>query len=795
MTDMMETNERGETTQSTFSIQEFIELVLRNWYWFIISVALCGAVALYYLASTPKTYVRTATVVVKDTRKGSGSEITAFNDVLGGIGRRSVDNEIHIFQSRRLMEQVVEKYNLDTRYSAKSGLRTVDMYGRTPVLIEFVDSKPASGVGFKYSINEAGDITLFEFQDKDGEIDYSITARIGEVVATPFGNIITEATPYLEQNRELVISVTQYPLNEITETYRKRLNCAIVDKMASVITLNMTDQVPQRAEHIINGVIEAYDMDAIADKQAVSNLTEKFIKERLQTLGEELNNADVDIASFKQDNRLFSPVQEASISAEETAKLKESALSLEANMEMTTYILNYLRDSDKTNALIPASAVTISGVSTGLVTQIDQYNKSLLEYKRLLTSSSSSNPTIIDLGNQIAGLHSAVIASLESHIESLKLRIEQINREQMIVDKRMQSSPTMEMELLSKARQQKVKEELYIYLLTKLEENALSEATAESNARVIDHAYGSNIPVSPRSSIILLFSLIMGVCIPLAILYLREIMNTTVRSRRDLDEVLTIPFLGDVPEHNGKMGNGIVVREDSRDALSESFRMLRTNLSFMSVNSNIQVMMFTSSVPHSGKSFVSSNLACTLASSGKRVVILDLDLRLRTLSKSMGQRNNRRGITSYLSGKIESFEDIITPSEESPNLDFIYAGPQPPNPTDMLLSERMDKLIEALRGKYDYIIFDSVPAMAVADALVLDRLVDLTVYIIRQGNLDRRELPEIEKLYREKKFHNMCVILNSATQSAHKYGYGYYTDSKKHGFLDRIKAIFGGKKR
>ena len=792
MTDMMETNERSETAQSTFSIQEFIELVLRNWYWFIVSVALCGAVALYYLASTPKTYVRTATVVVKDTRKGSGSEITAFNDVLGGIGRRSVDNEIHIFQSRRVMEQVVAKYNLDTRYSAKVGLRVVDMYGRMPVTVEFIDAKPSEPVSFKYSIGENGDIIFTEFKDNEG---YSATAKVGEVVATPFGNILTTATPYFEQNREMVISVSQYPLNDITEVYRKRLNCAIVDKMASVITLSMVDQVPLRAEHILNGVIEAYDMDAIADKQAVSNLTEKFILERLQTLGEELNNADVDIASFKQDNSLYSPSQEATMRAQETARLKEDALSLEANMEMTTYILNYLRDSDKTESLIPASAVTISGVSSGMATQIEQYNKSLLEYKRLLASSSTSNPTIIDLGNQIAGLHSAVIASLESHIEGLKLRIEQINREQQLVDKRMQKSPTMEMELLSKARQQKVKEELYIYLLTKLEENSLSEATAESNARVIDHAYGSNIPVSPRSSIILLFSVIVGLCIPLAILYLREIMDTAVRSRRDLDAVLTIPFLGDVPQHNGKMANNIVVREDSRDALSESFRMLRTNLSFMSVNKQIQVMMFTSSVPHSGKSFLSSNLAYTLASSGKRVVILDLDLRLRTLSKSMGQRNNRRGITSYLSGKIESVEDIITPSEISPNLDFVYAGPKPPNPTDMLLSERMDSLIATLRAQYDYVILDSVPAMAVADALVMDRLVDLTVYVIRQGNLDRRELPEIEKLYREKKFHNMCTILNSATKSAHKYGYGYYDSRDQKGLLNRLKAVFKGNRR
>ena len=792
MTDIMETNERTEINNNTFSIQELIQLALRNWYWFIISVAVCGAIALFYLASTPKTYVRTATVVVKDTRKGSGSEITAFNDVLGGIGRRSVDNEIHIFQSRRIMEQVVERYNLDTRYSAKSGLRTVDMYGRTPVTIEFIDSKPVELVTFKYNINENGDITFTDFVDNEG---YSVTAKIGEVVATPFGNIITSATPYFEQNRELVISVAQYPLNEITESYRKRLNCNIVDKMASVISLSMVDQVPLRAEHVINGVIDAYDRDAIEDKQAVSNLTEVFIKERLQTLGEELNNADVDIASFKQDHSLYSPAQEASIRAEENAKLKENALSLEASMEMTTYILNYLRDSDKTNSLIPASAVSISGVSAGLVAQIDQYNKSLLEYKRLLAASSHTNPTIIDLGNQIAGLHNAVIASLESHIESLKLRGEQIKREQKLVDKRVQSSPTMEMELLSKARQQKVKEELYIYLLTKLEENALSEATAESNARVIDHAYGSNIPVSPRSMIILMFSVIMGLCIPLGILYLKEIMNTTVRSRRDLDDVLTIPFLGDIPQQDGKLGNGIAVREDSRDSLSEAFRMLRTNLGFMSVNNKVQVMMFTSSVPHSGKSFVSSNLAYTLASSGKRVVLIDLDLRLRTLSKSMGQRNNRRGITSYLSGSIESWKDIITPSDQHPNLDCIYAGPKPPNPTDMLMSERMDNLVAQLRTEYDYIILDSVPAMAVADAIILDRVVDLTVYVIRQGYMDRRELPEVEMLYRDKKFHNMCMVLNSATQSNHKYGYGYYDDNNTPNILQRLLSKFiGGKK-
>jgi capsular exopolysaccharide synthesis family protein len=215
----------------------------------------------------------------------------------------------------------------------------------------------------------------------------------------------------------------------------------------------------------------------------------------------------------------------------------------------------------------------------------------------------------------------------------------------------------------------------------------------------------------------------------------------------------------------------------------------------MAVDRPIQVIMFTSSIPHSGKSFVSVNLAMTLAASGKRVVILDLDLRRRTLSKSMGQRNNRRGITSYLSGKIASMEDIITPSEQSPNLDFIYAGPQPPNPAEMLMSERIDELITTLRSRYDYILIDSVPAMAVADAIIIDRVVDLTVYVIRQGNLDRRQLPDIEGLYREKKFSNMCIILNSATHSGHGYGYGYgyYSDNEELSAWQRLISKIKGR--
>ncbi|MBO5820408.1 MAG: polysaccharide biosynthesis tyrosine autokinase, partial [Alistipes sp.] len=761
---MIETQESYNNIESSankISLTDLLNMILSNWYWFIISVIFCGSIALLYLNYKAPIYQRTATVLVKDSRKGSGTEVTAFNDIIGGLGRRSVDNEVHIFKSRRIMEQVVLKHDLTTRYSTKHGIRTIDLYGRTPLIVKFINVDPAEVISFKYKI-DGDNIYFSDFLNIEG---LKITAKVGDTITTPLCDITTIATPYFDKNSNLSVMVNKMPLNEVVESYRKRLKCDIIDKQASVITISMVDQVPLRAEHVINGVIDAYNVDAIEDKQAISNLTEEFISERLATLGKELNIADSDIATFKQDNHLFSLKEEATLGAEEIKRLKKDKLALEVNLEMAEYILNYLHDTRNERALIPASTITMSGASSALEKHVELYNTNVLNYQRLLNASSETNPIIVDLGNQISNVRNTIISSLESHIEGLKLHIEQLTNEQNVADRRMQSSPNMEKEFLSKARQQKVKEELYIYLLTKLEENALMGATAESNARIIDRAYGSNRHVSPNSLMILFIAFVMGIFIPLAIIYIREIMDTMVRSRRDLDDALSIPYLGDIPLYEGNKGNGIIVREDSRDALSESFRMIRTNLGFMSVDKTIQVIMFTSSIPHSGKTFASSNLAMTLAASGKRVIVVDFDLRRRTFSKTLGHRNDRRGVTSYLTNKITSLNDIISNSGLDENLDFIYAGPQPPNPAEMLLSQRVDDFIAELRTRYDYIILDSVPAMAVADAMIIDRLVDLTVYVIRQGNLDRRHLPDIEQLYREKKFRNMCVILNGVTTS------------------------------
>lgn len=775
-TEIKDTQEKVVRTRK-FTLYDFVHLILSNWYWFALSIIICYLCAAFYIHRTAPLYKRSATVLVKDSRKGSAAELTAFNDIVGGIGRRSVDNEVYIFQSRRLMEQVVKKYDLTTQYTTKGHIRTSDLYGRAPMLVKFTTAPESQAGWFKYTMTKDGKVNIYDFIVQRGkerfEVNFQATITPGDTVATPLGNIVMVSTPYFERYNDLEVIVSKLPLNEVTEYYRRQLKSEITDKQASVIALMMVDEVPKRAEDVINGIIAAYDIDAIDDKRAISNLTEKFIKERLSTLSDELNIADDQIANYKQEHRLYSPEDEATLSAEEIKRLKHEELSLEANLEMAQYILDYVRSDSSNDALIPASTVTMSGISAALASQIEEYNTSLLEYQRLRRESSDSNPMIIDLGINISSIRSSIIASLESHIEGLKLHVAQLNREQRIADTRMESSPKKEKELLSIARQQKVKEELYIYLLTKLEENALTGATAESNARVIDLAYGSNKPISPRTNIIYLLALVIGAFIPFGVLYMGELFNTMVRSRREIEEALSIPFLGDIPRFEGKSENGIAVKEDGRDVISESFRILRTNMSFMSVDTPMKVIMLTSSIPHSGKTFVSTNLAMTLAISGKRVLLMDLDLRRRTLSKQMGHRNDRRGLTSYLTDKIGSLDEIISHEFMHPNLDMIFSGPQPPNPAELLMSKRVDQLMETLRSMYDYIIIDSVPAMAVADAMIVDRLVDLTIYVIRHGYLDYRQLPDIEQLYREKKFHNMSVILNGVTSHKSTYGYGY----------------------
>ena len=348
-----------------------------------------------------------------------------------------------------------------------------------------------------------------------------------------------------------------------------------------------------------------------------------------------------------------------------------------------------------------------------------------------------------------------------------------IQEQEQIARHKIASVPSQEKQVLSIARQQKIKEELYLYLLNKREENALNMAITESNARVIDAANGSDTPVSPKTMMILLAALAIGCVIPAAVIALIMLLNTTVRGRKDIEDNTTVPFLAGIPfKRNKAEGDIVIVREGGRDSVSEAFRILRTNLDFMvGGENNAKVIMLTSANPGSGKTFVSFNLAMTLALAGKKVLLLDVDLRKRSLSKRMHAEGI--GLTNYLSGRVNNIDELIMKDEFHECLDVIHAGPTPPNPAELLLSKRLDILVDEIRNRYDYIIIDSVPSMMVADASITARVTDITIYVIREGLMDRRQLADVERIYRGNAFKKLCILLNGVGMKQKRYGYGY----------------------
>ncbi|MBQ2023534.1 MAG: polysaccharide biosynthesis tyrosine autokinase [Alistipes sp.] len=776
-----------------FSFQDMVEMVLKKWYWFVISVALFLGIGVLYIMKSSPVYQRNATIMVKDSRKGSGAnEMAAFSEIAGLSTRRNVDNELFVLQARRLMVEVVERLGLTTSYSTRSGLRTVDLYRRSPIEVTFVNDSGTENCAFKVDLFE-DKVFIHDFarqrpadapeEDTD---DFEVTAPYDTAIMTPSGEIVITRSLYMDEKYiGKTIAVTKNTKEIVATRYRTAMKSSVANKMSSIINISLNDIVAKRAEDVINTLIDVYNEDAVNDKQQVAEATADFIDVRLAIISKELGAVDSDIKTFKTRNSMVDIQAETETNLTVSTKLRSDVLSVESQLEMSKFIKEYLNDPQKEFSLVPATGFGNSANATSLAKHIADYNDLLLRREKLMQNGSVNNPVIQQLNSNRVAMKNAILASLDSNIAQLDIQLKNLRREKGKTDARISSVPLQEQEYLTIARQQRIKEELYLYLLNKREENAISLAITENTARIIDSAFGPNRPIAPRKSFVMLVMLILGCAVPFAILYMREILDTTVRSRQDIEKYTKVPYLGDIPVFSGKKSaRGVAVRENGRDNISEAFRILRTNMGFMNTSGDQKVFLITSSNEHAGKTFVSTNLAMTYAFSGNKVLLIDLDLRRRTLSKHLGQRNNPIGISKYMSDHSVKVTDIISKSDLHENFDCIYAGLQPPNPAEQLLSNRLDELIAECRELYDYIIIDSVPALVIADALIASRIADLSIYVVREGLLDRRQLPDIDNLYRYNKLRNMCIILNGASERNHRYGYSYtYTSTDDDEFV------------
>ncbi len=776
MTDFYDTpinNFDKSPSQSAFSLHNLFHTIRLNWYWFLLSIAICLAGALFYLARTPKTYRRTATILVKDFNKGGSSELMAFNDLSGLQNSRNIENELFILRSRRLMSRVVQQLDLNTSYRKPRVLLDRDLYGNSPIKIDFLAIPDHQTLTLTVSPQKE-EVVLSDFtsdQSSERNPSSSISAHYGDTLQTPLGAIVVQKLrdPRPDELGKPIV-ITRLPLTTATDTYRNRIKCAVAERQGSVAVISIEDIVPRRAEDILNTLIAIYNDDAIEDKRRISKVTSDFIAARLEVIGRELGDVDRNIQQIKQENNLTDFVTEAERNTSESARYKAEGLSVESRIRMATFIRDYLAEPKNADKPIPA---TIDETNSVIATQIADYNQAIIKQQKLLENSSAYNPIIQDLETTLGAIRHSIIASLNARIATLELQRNMLQTEERQTNRRIAALPARERALRTIARLQKIKEELFLYLLNKQEESQLGYAIAESNARMIDSAHGSESPISPRPAVILFVAIIVGMAIPFALLLLLEILDTSIRSRKDVEEQISAPFLGEIP----RCDRSTLVRETGRDPLSEAFRILRSNMAFLNVTSekSICTILFTSSKPHAGKTFVTKNLAITLAATGKRVVIVDLDLRRHTFSSQQGHGKTTRGVTAYITGTITNIDTLIQSTSLHQNIDAVYAGTQPPNPTEILLSERLDRLINELRERYDYVFMDCTPALSVADAQICDRLADLCMYVLREGDLDREQLPDIERLHREKRFRNLCVVLNGTSTRRHGYGYGYNT--------------------
>ncbi len=747
-----------------FNLRTILDVLLTQWHWFALSVFLCLGSAYIYVKTVPVIYKREAIVQLKSKVKTEEAfnEKQMFDDT-----NNNIDGEILVFKSRLLMGEVIRRLRLEIGYSVDDGLKDRDMYTDMPLKISFPDSTFIKPAFFSIipSSNDRFRIKGLE-DDPDGVMEYTF----GTQVDTPIGRMVVSRTSFMDESwLNVPVLITCYNHESLISLLLGRLEVERSVKEANLLTLTYLDTEPERADDILNMLVRVYVDESMRDKNQIIQSTALFIDERLKLINEELGNVESNIEDYRKQNQSANFEIEAKISLENRSRYDQEIANYKNQIELIQLVQQYLHDPLKNESVLPANTGILS---RGMEELIGRYNAALLSREKTLENAGDKNPSVKLLASEIASLRQAISQSLRNAKDELNMKLEYAKQMQYLAAGKISNIPTQQRYVLSVERQQKIKEELFLYLLNKREENALTSATSESNLHIVDPAYGVGI-AGANSLVILLGALLAGLFIPGLFFYLQPMLDVTVRGRKDIEDGLSIPFLGEIP-HNRKKED-LVIGKKKRDGVSEAFRIVRTNMDFMlDKQKKSLVLMVTSSNPASGKSFVSLNLAASLALTGKRTVLLEMDIRKG--SKKDNNGNVLPGLTHYLSGKITDLSQLIHSYPGFEELDVITSGPIPPNPAELLLGQPFDKLIELLREQYDYIVIDTVPYGMVADAPIISRVVDLCIYVIREGMMDRRRLPDIENLYTEGKLPHLSVLLNDARykHAGYGYGYGYY---------------------
>lgn len=785
-----------------FSIKDFIKICLGNWYWFLLSIAVAVGIGLFYIYYQQPVYERSEQILVTDNDSGGGiGDITEAFSSLGLFSNNTnVNNELISLTSPAVMYQVADKLRLDYNYITKDGIRNKTLYGNSlPFVVKLPEIDPQGALSFRFSVSPDGSKKLWKFVTyKDGKKikvneEINVPPLSADEIITPIGKIIISPNPIyngepLEEPIEIRFS--KMPMQTTVEIYGEKLLGDLVDQDADVIGLSIKDVSVQRAVDILNEVLNVYNQDWIDDKNRMAVATSAFIDERLRLIQKELGEVDMSIAEYQKKIGTPDLLTTAGIKMEKEAGIDQELIQLNNQLSVAEFMQDYITKNVDNSSIIP---VNIGVDSKEIASQIVAYNDLLMARNNILSNSSATNPLVENYDRQLQDIRLSILKGVDNEIGKLKTLVSNMNREQSKIGGQMASASVDALPLLSEERQQKVKEGLYLFLLQKREENELSQKFSADNTRIISPPMGSLDPVSPRKGLIIVVAFLIGLGSPLAAMYISESSNTKVRSRKDLENV-SMPFAGEIPhvgkktklkidsDRFGKFARSkkeekpplSVVEEGKRDVVNEAFRVIRSNIDFMGgKNKDHQVIMLTSFNPGSGKSFIAYNLGLSFAIKGKKVLLIDCDLRHGSSSMYIGMP--QKGITDYLTETTDNWEHLIVKSSANPNLSILPIGKMPPNPAELLENGRLEELVKEAKGEYDYVLLDCPPVNIVVDTHIVGQYADRTLFVVRAGLLEKNALKELNEFYAEKRFKNMSLILNG-TEAAHSryYTYGNY---------------------
>ena len=757
-------------------IRDLLFHCIKNWYWFLLSLTIASGIAVYVIKSTPPQYVRYAEVLIKESEQGGGSGTgSTFREM--GSSRTTADakNEITVLRSVEIMKEAIRRLGLEFEFKSKGRLYDCIIYESKPLRIKTLDLNENDNATFTASTTGDNTITLKDFTCNGKPFEnYSIIANIGDTVATPIGNITIDKTEHFGVFNNATLYIEKHSIDRLANHFCSNLTARLVNEETSIIGLSLKDISTIRATHILSTILDIYNERWIQESNYATIKTVDFIGKRAQETRLELEAIDREIAQFRGDNKLSRSATSALVQEAANSKEHEQLLTLNNQLELVNFIKSYMNQNGN-REVIPAN----TGIAAPAVEElIGSYNTKLLERKRLAANSSDNNPVVKDYDKDIATMFAGIHTAIESHIKDLEKQIAEANRAIKSNRSRISSTTNSTKELQTLLRQQKVKNALYLFLLQKLEETELSKEFSASNNRILVHPSGSNTPVEPMQKQIIMLALTLGTLLPLILVFISVITNCKVRGRRDLEEI-DIPFLGEIPLYRGEKKRGkaskeqqFVVKGGSRNVINEAFRVMRTNFEFMNNKERKSTVVITTSFnPGSGKTFLTMNLAAGLAIKGAKVLVIDGDLRRAAASGYFPATTT--GISDYLSCGTNNVDDIIVTDTKYDNLHIIPVGTLPPNPTELIGSNRFATLIATMREQYEYILIDCPPLDIVADTQILEEYCDRTLFVVRAGLLHREMLGELQDIYDTKRLKGLSIILNGTHSSGGRYGYGY----------------------